>query len=148
LGQSLADIVRITDFATSLLHFVRLSEGIGGSSREGRAFQTRALLPFPSHSTTITTATSTSQCSLSQFQAIHPAGSQYSNSATDPTMAPSLTKQDFESNLYKAFLDDATLPDVTIHLSDRAVRVHKIVLCRQSEYFTKLLTGQFQVCLQ
>jgi hypothetical protein len=63
-------------------------------------------------------------------------------------MAPSLTKQDFESNLYKAFLDDATLPDVTIHLSDRAVRVHKIVLCRQSEYFTKLLTGQFQVCLQ
>lgn len=52
----------------------------------------------------------------------------------------------FESELYKAFFDDATLSDLTIQLSDRAVRVHRIVLCRKSKYFTKLLTGRFQVC--
>lgn len=49
------------------------------------------------------------------------------------------------SNLYRTFFDDPTLSDLTIRLSDRSVRVHRIVLCRQSEYFTKLLTGQFQV---
>jgi hypothetical protein len=61
-------------------------------------------------------------------------------------MASSQIGQVHENNMYKAFFDDATLSDLTIHLSDRAVRVHRIVLCRQSEYFTKLLTGQFQVC--
>ena len=63
-------------------------------------------------------------------------------------MAGSQANQDFDSNLYKAFFDDATLSDLTIQLSDRCVRVHRIVLCRQSEYFTKLLTGRFQVWLQ
>ena len=52
----------------------------------------------------------------------------------------------FESELYKAFFDDATFSDLTIQLSHRTVRVHRIVLCRKSKYFTKLLTGQFQVC--
>jgi len=50
-----------------------------------------------------------------------------------------------ESDLYEAFFDDATLSDLTIQLSDRTVRVHRIVLCRKSEYFTKLLTGSFKV---
>ncbi|GAB7324720.1 hypothetical protein MBLNU13_g08579t1 [Cladosporium sp. NU13] len=49
-----------------------------------------------------------------------------------------------ESDLYKAFFDDATLSDLTIQLRDGTVRVHRIILCRKSEYFTKLLTGSFQ----
>jgi hypothetical protein len=60
-------------------------------------------------------------------------------------MASSKANTTFASNLYKAFFDDDTLSDLTIHLSDRAVRVHRIVLCRPSEYFMKLLTGRFQV---
>jgi hypothetical protein len=57
-------------------------------------------------------------------------------------MADPNAKPDF----YKAFFDDATLSDLTIRLSDRAIQVHRIVLCRRSEYFTKLLTGRFKVC--
>lgn len=49
------------------------------------------------------------------------------------------------SRLYKAYFDDPTLSDLTIQLSDRTVHVHRIVLCRGSEYFTKTLTGRFQV---
>jgi hypothetical protein len=60
-------------------------------------------------------------------------------------MASSKANTTFASSLYKAFFDDDTLSDLTIHLNDRAVRVYRIVLCRQSDYFTKLLTGQFQV---
>ncbi|GAB7324721.1 hypothetical protein MBLNU13_g08580t1 [Cladosporium sp. NU13] len=48
------------------------------------------------------------------------------------------------SKLYKAFLDDPTLSDVTIRLSDRSLYAHHIVLCHGSEYFAKMLTGRFQ----
>lgn len=61
-------------------------------------------------------------------------------------MADPETGMAFRSDLYKAFFDNATLSDLTILLSDRSVRVHRIVLCRRSEYFTTLLTGSFQVC--
>lgn len=61
-------------------------------------------------------------------------------------MANSQNNPAVEPDLYKAFFDDATLSDLTIQLSDKTVRVHRIVLCRKSEYFTKLLTGSFQVC--
>lgn len=67
---------------------------------------------------------------------------------TDPTsvMANSRIGTASQSNLYKAFFNDATLSDLTIRMSDKSkVFVHRIVLCRRSEYFTKLLTGAFQV---
>ena len=46
--------------------------------------------------------------------------------------------------LYKTYFNDPTLSDLTIKLSDRSVYVHRIVLCRDSEYFDKLLTGRFK----
>ena len=49
------------------------------------------------------------------------------------------------SKLYKAFLDDPALSDLTIRLSDRTVYAHRIVLCRGSEYFANMFTGRFQV---
>jgi len=49
------------------------------------------------------------------------------------------------SKLFKAYLGEPTLPDLTIHLSDQTVHAHRIVLCRGSEYFTNMLTGRFQV---
>lgn len=63
-------------------------------------------------------------------------------------MAKADRSEPLRFDVYKAFFDDATLSDLTIHLSDRSVRVHRIVLCRRSEYFVKLLTGSFQVCLR
>jgi hypothetical protein len=48
-------------------------------------------------------------------------------------------------DLYRSYLDDPSLSDLTLKLSDRAVHVHRIVLCRASEYFTSLLTRSFQV---
>jgi hypothetical protein len=48
-------------------------------------------------------------------------------------------------DLYKSYFDDPTLSDLTLKLSDRTVHVHRIVLCRASEYFTSLLAGKFQV---
>lgn len=51
------------------------------------------------------------------------------------------------SKLYKAYFDEPVLSDLTIRLSDRTVHTHRIVLCRGSKYFTKLLTGRFQVSL-
>jgi hypothetical protein len=47
--------------------------------------------------------------------------------------------------LHKTYFNDPTLSDLTIKLSDRSVYVHRIVLCRGSEYFDKLLTGRFKV---
>jgi hypothetical protein len=47
--------------------------------------------------------------------------------------------------LYKTHFDDTTHSDLTIKLSDRSVHVHRIILCRGSEYFDKLLTGRFKV---
>ena len=49
------------------------------------------------------------------------------------------------SKLYKAFLNDPMLSDVTIRLGDRSLYAHRIVLCRGSEYFARMLTGRFQV---
>jgi len=46
--------------------------------------------------------------------------------------------------LWKDYFDNPTFSDLTIRLSDRVVRVHRIVLCRGSEYFEKLLTGNFK----
>ena len=47
--------------------------------------------------------------------------------------------------MWKDYFDNTTLSDLTIRLDDRAVHVHRIVLCRGSEYFEKLLTSQFMV---
>lgn len=49
------------------------------------------------------------------------------------------------SKLSKAYLNEPTLPDLTIHFSDQTVHAHRIMLCRGSEYFTNMLTGRFQV---
>jgi hypothetical protein len=49
------------------------------------------------------------------------------------------------SDIFKDYFDDPTLSDLTIRLSDRTVHVHRIVLCRKSEYFNSLLTGHFKV---
>jgi hypothetical protein len=46
--------------------------------------------------------------------------------------------------LWQDYFDDPTLSDLTIRLCDRVVHVHRIVLCRGSEYFAKLLTGSFK----
>jgi hypothetical protein len=56
-----------------------------------------------------------------------------------PTMDPPTL------DVYKSYFDDPTLSDLTLKLSDRTVHIHRIVLCRASEYFTSLPTGSFQV---
>ena len=48
--------------------------------------------------------------------------------------------------LWEDYFHSPTLSDLTIRLSDRDVHVHRIVLCRGSEYFQKLLTGSFSKC--
>ena len=48
-------------------------------------------------------------------------------------------------DLYKSYFDNPTFSDLTLKLSDRTVHVHRIVLCRGSEYFTSLLAGRFKV---
>ena len=60
---------------------------------------------------------------------------------------PPATKEaaDDPPPLYKAYFNDSTLSDLTIKLSDRSVYAHRIVLCRGSEYFDKLLAGRFKV---
>jgi len=45
----------------------------------------------------------------------------------------------------KHYFNDPTLSDLTIRLSDRTVHVHRIVLCRRSAYFEKLILGGFKV---
>ena len=47
--------------------------------------------------------------------------------------------------LWKDYFDNPTFSDLTIRLSDRVVHVHRIVLCRGSEYFETLLTKGFEV---
>jgi hypothetical protein len=48
--------------------------------------------------------------------------------------------------LFKSYVDDPTLSDITIKLSDRSVHLHRIVLSRRSEYFsTVLATKNFKV---
>lgn len=50
------------------------------------------------------------------------------------------------NGMFKDHFDDATFSDLTIRLSDRTLKVHRVVLCRQSQYFSTLLTGPFKVC--
>lgn len=49
------------------------------------------------------------------------------------------------TKLYKDFLNNPTLSDITIRLGDKSWYAHRIVLCRGSEYFDNMLTGRFQV---
>jgi hypothetical protein len=49
------------------------------------------------------------------------------------------------SDLHKSYFDDPTLSDLTIRIVDRTVHVHRIVLCRRSIYFEKLILGEFKV---
>lgn len=56
------------------------------------------------------------------------------------TMAPAP-----HNSIYKAYFNDPTLSDLTIRLSDRIVDVHRIILCRRSVYFEKLILGPFKV---
>ena len=53
-----------------------------------------------------------------------------------------------QSSVIQNYFDDPTFSDLTIRLSDRTVNAHRIVLCRKSEYFKTLLTGNFKVGLQ
>ena len=62
-------------------------------------------------------------------------------------MAASQTGHASGYKLYRSVFDDATFSDLNIGLSDRTVRAHKIVLCLQSEYFSKLFASQFKVRL-
>jgi hypothetical protein len=49
------------------------------------------------------------------------------------------------TDIHKAYFDDPTLSDLTIRLADRSLHVHRIVLCRRSVYFEKLILGGFKV---
>jgi len=42
--------------------------------------------------------------------------------------------------LFKTYFDDPKMSDIAIFLNDRTVSLHKIVLCRGSEYFANLLS--------
>lgn len=46
----------------------------------------------------------------------------------------------------KSYFNDPTFSDLKIYLEDRVVPVHKIILCRGSDYFGKLINGGFKVC--
>ena len=70
-------------------------------------------------------------------------GKDLAQSESTPTSLK--THQPLPSKLYKAYLNDPTLSDLKIQLSDRSVYAHRIVLCRGSAYFAKMLTGHFQV---
>lgn len=50
-----------------------------------------------------------------------------------------------QSPPYSTYFDDPTFSDVTIKLRGRDVRVHRIVLRRNSKYFANFLTGRFMV---
>jgi hypothetical protein len=63
-----------------------------------------------------------------------------------PSASPVPHVASSERQLYKTFFDDVTLSDLTIKLGDRTVQVHRIVLCRVSEYFASLLKDNLQVC--
>lgn len=50
------------------------------------------------------------------------------------------------SYLFKTYFDDPTSSDLIIKLSDDVVfHAHRIILCRRSAYFAKLLDGSFRV---
>jgi hypothetical protein len=50
-----------------------------------------------------------------------------------------------ERDIFETYFDDPKVSDLTLKLSDRIVHVHRVVLCRGSEYFKSLLAGSFQV---
>lgn len=50
-----------------------------------------------------------------------------------------------ERDIFETYFDDPKFSDLTLKLSDRTVHVHRVVLCRGSEYFKSLLAGSFQV---
>lgn len=54
-------------------------------------------------------------------------------------MAPS------SGDIYKTYFNDPTLSDLTILLSDQKVYVHRIILCRCSKYFNRLILNGFKV---
>lgn len=54
-------------------------------------------------------------------------------------MAPS------SGDIYKNYFNDPTLSDLTIRLGGRKLYVHRIVLCRRSRYFEKLILSGFKV---
>lgn len=48
--------------------------------------------------------------------------------------------------LHDTYFNDTTLADLTIKLAGgKTLQAHRIVLCRRSKYFAKLLTGNFVV---
>ncbi|GAB7324821.1 hypothetical protein MBLNU13_g08657t3 [Cladosporium sp. NU13] len=49
-----------------------------------------------------------------------------------------------DTTFHKHYFNDPTLSDLTIRPSDRTVHVHRIVLCRRSAYFEKLILGGFK----
>ena len=59
-----------------------------------------------------------------------------------PIMEPS---SGTDTTFHNHYFNDPTLSDLTIRLSDRTVHVHRIVLCRRSAYFEKLILGGFKV---
>jgi hypothetical protein len=67
------------------------------------------------------------------------------NHHTRPSMAPSTTAVARNRDLGNSYFDNSTFSDLTIKLSDRVVHVHRVVLCRGSEYFRSLLAGKFKV---
>lgn len=62
-----------------------------------------------------------------------------------PASFPPIMALSTDNDIYKPYFDDVTLSDLTIRLSDRTVHVHRIVLCRRSKYFEKLILGSFKV---
>jgi hypothetical protein len=40
-----------------------------------------------------------------------------------------------ERDIYDTYFDDPKFSDLTIKLSDRTVHVHRVMLCRGSQYF-------------
>jgi hypothetical protein len=92
------------------------------------------------HHSTLHPHTKPDQSSSSINSSYIPDSLPFKLTSTSPRMSEPLY-----SKLYKAFLDDPTLSDLTLRLGDRSVYAHRIVLCRGSEYFAHMLTGRFKV---
>lgn len=50
-------------------------------------------------------------------------------------------------DVYKTYFNNSKFSDLTIRFSNKTIYVHKIILCRQSKYFEKLIDGPFLVIL-